>query len=51
MAFLEQNGLMPGARFVIGDVMPFNQTIAVVVADSPIVLGFATAQWIYAKRN
>lgn len=50
MAFLEQNGLMPGARFVVGEVMPFNQTLAVVVAGAPIVLGFTTAQWIYVER-
>ena len=51
MAFLEQSGLMPGARFVVSDVMAFNQTMTVMVDDARVVLGLTAAQWIYAERG
>jgi DtxR family Mn-dependent transcriptional regulator len=52
MAFLEKNGLMPGANIVVREVMPFNETIALEVngQPQPVVLGQATAQWIYADQ-
>ena len=50
MAFLEKNGLMPGAHIVVRDVMPFNETIALEVNGQPVVLGQTTAQWIYADH-
>ncbi len=56
MAYLEKNGLMPGAKVVVRDVMPFNQTMAVEVGGrpaggGPVVLGLGVAQWIYAERH
>ncbi len=49
MAFLEASDLMPGTRFVVRDVMLFNQTITLDVAGKPVTLGLATAQWIFAE--
>ena len=50
MAFLEKNGLMPGAKVVVRDVMPFNETIALEVNGQPVVRGQTTAQLIYADH-
>jgi DtxR family Mn-dependent transcriptional regulator len=50
MAFLEKNGLMPGAHIVVRDVLPFNETIVLEVNGQPVVLGQTTAQWIYADH-
>ncbi|HEY3342292.1 MAG TPA: metal-dependent transcriptional regulator [Anaerolineae bacterium] len=50
MAFLEKSRLMPGAKFIVRDVMPFNETIALEIDGQPVVLGQTTAQWIYADQ-
>ncbi len=50
MAFLEKNGLMPGTKIMVRDVMSFNQTMMVEVGNQPVVLGLGAAQWIYAER-
>jgi DtxR family transcriptional regulator, Mn-dependent transcriptional regulator len=47
MAFLEANGLMPGTKVSMRDVMPFNQTLTLDVDGTPVVLGTATAEWLY----
>ncbi|MCL5274073.1 MAG: metal-dependent transcriptional regulator [Chloroflexi bacterium] len=49
MAFLESNGLMPGTRFTVRDVLPFNQTMLVDTGAASVALGLHTAQWIYAE--
>ncbi|HEY3342293.1 MAG TPA: hypothetical protein VGK81_09755 [Anaerolineae bacterium] len=41
---------MPGAKFIVRDVMPFNETIALEIDGQPVVLGQTTAQWIYADQ-
>ena len=51
MTFLETNGLMPGTKVSVRDVMPFNQTMTLEVAGKPVVLGLATAQWIFADAG
>ncbi|MCL5995914.1 MAG: metal-dependent transcriptional regulator [Chloroflexi bacterium] len=51
MAFLETNGLMPGAKITVREVMPFNQTLTLEVSGSPVVLGAATAEWLYVDQN
>jgi DtxR family transcriptional regulator, Mn-dependent transcriptional regulator len=49
LAFLERNRLMPGTRVAVSDVLPFNQTIVLDVEGKPVVLGTATAEWIYVE--
>jgi DtxR family transcriptional regulator, Mn-dependent transcriptional regulator len=48
MAFLEKNGLMPGTRITVREVLPFNETLVVETAGGPVVLGLSAAQWVYA---
>ncbi|MCS7061193.1 MAG: metal-dependent transcriptional regulator [Anaerolineae bacterium] len=51
MAFLEANNLVPGTKIVVRDVLPFNQTMTLDVAGRTVVLGMATAEWIYVEAN
>jgi DtxR family transcriptional regulator, Mn-dependent transcriptional regulator len=51
LAFLEEKKIMPGTQAVVGEILPFNQTISIQVEDSPVTLGFAAARYIYAERN
>jgi DtxR family transcriptional regulator, Mn-dependent transcriptional regulator len=51
LAFLEEKEIMPGTPAVVGEILPFNQTISVYVDNIPVTLGFATARYIYAERN
>jgi DtxR family Mn-dependent transcriptional regulator len=49
MAFLEQHELMPGAAIKVEEVLPFNQTMTVMVGERSVVLGLTMAQWIYVR--
>ncbi|MGQ9904907.1 MAG: metal-dependent transcriptional regulator [Anaerolineae bacterium] len=51
MAFLEANNMTPGAKFAVREVMPFNQTMTLDVAGKSVVLGLATARWIFAEMS
>jgi len=48
LAYLEDHQLMPGTEALVMEVMPFNQTITLQVADRPVVLGLAIAEHIFA---
>ena len=49
LVFLEGKGLMPGAEAIIGEVLPFNQTIALEVQGQKVTLGFASAKQIFVE--
>ena len=49
MAYLEQNGLLPGAEITILQIMPFNETITLECAGQIVVLGLAPAALIFAE--
>jgi DtxR family transcriptional regulator, Mn-dependent transcriptional regulator len=51
LAFLEEKKIMPGTQAVVGEILPFNQTISIHVGNTPITLGFAAARYIYAERT
>jgi DtxR family Mn-dependent transcriptional regulator len=51
LAFLEEKGIMPNARITIGEILPFNQTITILVDEKPVTLGFAVAKYIYAQTS
>jgi DtxR family Mn-dependent transcriptional regulator len=51
MAFLEANGIMPGARVRVTEVLPFNETVALEVKGNPVTLGFATARYVFVERG
>ena len=49
MAYLEQNGLLPGAEITILQIMPFNETITLECAGETVVLGLAPAALVFAE--
>jgi DtxR family Mn-dependent transcriptional regulator len=51
LAFLEEKKIMPGARAVVGEILPFNQTFGVEVNGQSVTLGFAVARYIFVERN
>ncbi|MEM3554729.1 MAG: metal-dependent transcriptional regulator [Candidatus Micrarchaeaceae archaeon] len=50
MAFLEENGLLPGARLRVSSLQPYNETMTVEVAGRPVVLGLAVARFIQVRH-
>lgn len=51
LAFLEEKKIMPGAKAVIGEILPFNQTLAIEVDSQAVTLGSAVARYIFVERN
>ena len=49
MAFLEENGVIPGSQAVVSKVLPFNQTITLQLGDHPVTLGFQAARYIFVE--
>jgi DtxR family Mn-dependent transcriptional regulator len=49
LVFLETNHLMPGAKIIVREVLPFNETIMIETEGRTIVLGLGVAQWVYAE--
>jgi len=48
--FLVGSGVVPGAPIMIIDVLPFNQTLTIKVANKPITLGFPSARFIFVEK-
>lgn len=51
MAFLESNGIVPGAAAEVLEVLPFNQTLTLTCAGKSVTLGFPAAHYIYAEMS
>lgn len=49
MAFLELNGVFPGMNATIAEVLPFNQTITLLIEGQKLSLGYSAAQYIFAE--
>lgn len=49
MTYLEQHGIVPGAKVTVEEIMPFNQTLSVQCAGQTVVLGLAPASLIYGQ--
>jgi Fe2+ transport system protein FeoA len=50
LKFMEDHGLIPGKTVQISEVLPFNQTLTVLVDDRRVSVGFAAAGFIYVER-
>lgn len=50
LGFLIANGVVPGASAQVVDVLPFNQTLTINVANKPVTLGFPSAHFIFAEK-
>ncbi len=51
MAFFEDKKIMPGREVKVTEVLPHNQTITLKVAKQTVVLGFASAQYVYVESS
>jgi DtxR family Mn-dependent transcriptional regulator len=50
LVYLKENGIMPGVAVVVGESLPFNQTLTLHVEGRPVILGFAAASSLYVER-
>ena len=50
MEFLETNGILPGARAEVCDVLSFNQTLCLQLGEKKVALGFPTAKYIFVEK-
>lgn len=51
LSFLDDRGLMPGAEVKVVEVLPFNETIKVMVDDRSVVLGLTFAEEIFVSST
>jgi len=51
LVFLIDNGVLPGAEAHVMEVLPFNQTLTIMVADQSVTLGFPVARYIFVERR
>lgn len=50
LKFLIENGILPGANARIMDILPFNQTLTLMVDNKPTTLGFSAARFVFVER-
>jgi Mn-dependent DtxR family transcriptional regulator/Fe2+ transport system protein FeoA len=50
MQYLEYHGVIPGAAAEVTEVLAFNQTIGLKVGEKNVIVGFATAKYIFVER-
>lgn len=50
MEFLEVNGIVPGTRAEVCNILSFNQTLCLKVGDRQVALGFPTAKYIFVEK-
>jgi DtxR family Mn-dependent transcriptional regulator len=49
--FLQSKGLMPGAKVIVREVLPFNQTVGIEIDGRNVTLGFASARNIFVELS
>ena len=50
MEFLTENGLTPGAKATLTEILPFNQTLTLRVDRKTVTLGFPAARLVFVER-
>ena len=50
LEFLTENGLTPGAKVTLTEILPFNQTLTLRVDRKTVTLGFPAARLVYVER-
>lgn len=50
MAYLEEHALIPGVRVEVVEIMPFNETVTLLCAGRPVVLGLSVARRIWLSE-
>lgn len=51
LQYLVENGIMPGKEVLISQVLPFNQTLTLIMGDHSVVLGYAAAHSLYGEKS
>jgi DtxR family Mn-dependent transcriptional regulator len=49
LQFLEENDIKPGQMVRVNEVLPFNQTVTLLVQEKPVTLGFSIARKIFVE--
>jgi DtxR family Mn-dependent transcriptional regulator len=49
LSFLEENGIEPGQQVLMNEILPFNQTVTLMVNEKPVTLGFSIARQIFVE--
>lgn len=50
MSFLEQHGLLPGAKVTVREIMPFNETLTLESGGQRVILGLSPAALVYVEE-
>jgi DtxR family transcriptional regulator, Mn-dependent transcriptional regulator len=50
LVFLTENGIVPGAEIEMVEILPFNQTLSVRLAEKLVTLGFQSARFIFVEK-
>jgi len=50
LEYLETNGILPGARAEVTEILPFNQTLSLQLKKQKVALGFPTARYIFVEK-
>ncbi len=50
LEFLIGNNILPNAKAEVVEILPFNQTLTIVVEKKPVTLGFPAARFIFAEN-
>jgi DtxR family Mn-dependent transcriptional regulator len=50
LEFLEANGIVPGAQAEVREILPFNETVTLMMDGQKVALGFATARYIFVEK-
>jgi DtxR family Mn-dependent transcriptional regulator len=50
LEFLETNGIVPGARAEVTEILSFNQTLSLQLGKQKVALGFPTAKYIFVEK-
>ena len=51
LAFLEEKNIMPGKQATVTEILPFNETVSVVIQGVVVTLGFAAARYIFVEQK
>ena len=51
LKFFIENGMTPGAKATVEEVLPFNQTLTLLVQGKAVTLGYSSARLVFAERG
>jgi DtxR family Mn-dependent transcriptional regulator len=51
LKFFIDNGMTPGAKATVEEVLPFNQTLTLLVQGKAVTLGYPSARLVFAERG